>query len=245
MIEVPFVEISTTRLIRQRIEMARATGENVAITGAAGVGKSWALQHYAQESGVAYLFSIEAALGRSAGTLFALVAETLGASRGINPSDTLRGVKRRLREYFYDAMIVLIFDEAQNIKLETLRDLLTLTDDPQPCVTIVFSGNEHVLKVVNAAKGGFEQIGRRIQYRLTISGVTHADADLVADVFGVTDKPCLRLLRAVSETAHIAGVVTILKLARQLAGDGKPIELAHLRDAVEVFPQHRPALAKH
>ncbi|MFD2183587.1 AAA family ATPase [Rhodoplanes azumiensis] len=242
MIEVPYVEISTARLIRERIELARATGENVAITGAAGVGKTWALENYVASTRKAYFFSVSAALGKSAGALFGLICEEIGYSKEVSPAATLRWIRSHFHNYCYDHQAVLIFDEAQNIKLATLRDLLTITDERQSGVTIVFSGNEHVLKVVNAAKHGFEQIGRRIQFRLNVNCITHEDADLVAGAFGVTDKASLRMLREIGDGAHIAGVVTVLKLAHQLAGEGSAIETSHIRSAIELFPQYQSTL---
>jgi type II secretory pathway predicted ATPase ExeA len=247
MIDVPFVEISTFKLIENRINLARRTRENVAITGAAGVGKSMALQQYVDrfEFGSAHLFTVSAVLGKTAGTLFGMIAERIGAPTGSNPAAMLNGLKRRMYDIFYDDSdpAVLIFDEAQNLKLETLRDLLSLTDSPDMRLTIVFSGNGQVLRVVNTAKNGFEQIGRRVQFRLSIDGVTHEDTDLIADAFEVRDNAGRRLLRAVGEAAHVAGVVTILKLARELAG-GEPIGIDHLQSATELFPQYRPAIAK-
>ena len=246
MIDVPFVEISTCKLIHNRIDLARRTRENVAITGAAGVGKSMALQQYVDQAeyGRAYLFTVSGVLGKTAGTLFSMIAERIGAPTGSNPAAMLNGLKRRMYDIFYDDdPAVLIFDEAQNLKLETLRDLLSLTDSPDMRLTIVFSGNAQVLRVVNTAKNGFEQIGRRVQFRLSIDGVTHEDTDLIADAFEVRDNASRRLLRAVGEAAHIAGVVTILKLARELA-DGEPIDIDHLQSATELFPLYRPAIAK-
>lgn len=246
MTDVPFVEISTCKLIHNRINLARRTRENVAITGAAGVGKSMALQQYVDraEYGTAHLFTVSAALGKTAGTLFGMIAERIGAPTGSNPAATLNALKRHMYDIFYDEMsAVLIFDEAQNIKLETLRDLLTLTDAPGMFLTIVFSGNPQVLRIVNTAKNGFEQIGRRLQFRLSIDGVTHEDADLIADAFEVHDDSSRRLLRAVSEAAHVAGVVTILKLAREIADD-KPIDIGHLHASIDLFPQYRSAIAK-
>lgn len=244
---VPYLATSTFKLIHNRINLARRTRENVAITGSAGVGKTIALKSYveAEDFGIAHFFPVTRDLGKSAGTLYEVVAESVGTTRAANPASTMRAIKKRLKEAFWDysTPCLLVFDEAQNIKLETMRDLLTLTEDDDTFVTIVFAGNADVLKVVNTENNKFKSMGRRCQFQMTIDGVTHEDADLMADAFEVRDGACLRLLRAISEKDHISGVVTVLKIAREIA-EAKPIAIDHLRASVELLPQFRYALPK-
>lgn len=247
MIRLPFIETSTSKLIHQRLNIALKTRENVALTGAAGVGKTVALREYVANCayGGAHFFPVTRALGRAPGTLYEEIAEAVGTHRGLNPASTLKAIRKRLHDIFFDIEFpcLLVFDEAQNINLDTVRDLLTLTEEDDVFVTIVFSGNPDVLKVVNTAVAKFKSMGRRATLQADIQGVTHEDADLFADAFEVRDAACRRVLRAISEKDHVSGVVTILKIAREFA-ETKPIALEHLHSAIEILPQFRYAITK-
>lgn len=241
---VPIVETSVSRSIRERIDLARATGENLLITGSAGVGKTWALEDYSTTNSHVHFITVPAVLGKSAVTMISTLCDCFGYWHKEKPALALRNLKTFIADWHssLDHRPVVIFDEAQNIKLETLRDIQTLSDDRDPLVTLVFCGNDHVLNVVNSRRSGFDQIGRRIQHRLQLNHTPDDDVNLIAAAHGVDADDAMQMARMIGTEFHAAGVVTVLKAARCAAGTGNAIKASHIREALELFPQYRTAL---
>ncbi|MCK0195552.1 hypothetical protein MWN34_01350 [Ancylobacter sp. 6x-1] len=72
---------------------------------------------------------------------------------------------------------MLIFDEAQILKLDILRVLLKLSvferGDGQ--VVFVFCGNNELLKPRRVSEDTFAQIDRRVQFRKDLRRITYED----------------------------------------------------------------------
>jgi DNA transposition AAA+ family ATPase len=128
---------------------------------------------------------------------------------------------------------VLIIDEAQNLKLQAFRELLHLHDFSS--ISLIFSGNDEVLKRVNTDKGVFAQINRRVPIRAEVNSILDEDTDRIANAFAVEGMDAYKMLRPIGRAYHTDGVVSILEIARRFAGE-KAIKLDHIRRACEPFP---------
>lgn len=240
-IHIPFVDTSVAKLIFDTMERCTLFGQNGLIIGAAGVGKTRALQEALRRSNDLEgpsigLVTITGVIGQSTMAVFEEICPHLG----VRPATSIAETQRRLMKHacFHPVMV---FDEAQNLTLKSVREILFISE--QSRVQMLFCGNSEVLRLVNSAQAAIQQIARRLPVREEIPCILESDADLVASHLGVEGMDAYALCRAIGGTFHIDGVVKVLMMARRRAGEGKTIRLDHIRAALDLFPQFKVALA--
>lgn len=240
---MPFVETSVSRDIFQTIDLARELKKNAAIVGRPGIGKTFALAEYTRSlnvgsryafEGLAAMRTITAVTGNSLRDLFRDVAASIGTA----VDGSIANMQRQMMNYDLSGR-VLILDEAQNLKLQAFRELLHLHDFTG--ISLIFCGNDEVLKRVNTDKGAFAQINRRVPIRAEVNSILDEDADRLANAFGVEGMDAYKMLRPIGRAHQTDGVVSVLEIATRFAG-GKTIKAEHIRRACEPFPQYRSAL---
>jgi DNA transposition AAA+ family ATPase len=231
---MPFVETSVSRDIFKTIDLARDLHKCAAIVGRPGVGKSHALQEYTSQNAGTVMMTVTAVTGNALRDLFRELADVLG----VHASGSIANMQRQMLQYPFHSH-VLIIDEAQNLKLQAFRELLNLWDFTGLC--LVFAGNEEVLKRVSTDKGAFAQISRRVPLRAEVNSILDDDSDRIASAFGVEGMEAFKMLRHLGRAYHTAGIVSILEIARRLAGD-KTIRAEHVRRASEPLPHYRSAM---
>ncbi len=233
-----FCETSVAALTINTLEAIRTTRSNGTFIGPAGVGKTYAASHYvALNPDSAWMLTASAASGNAARHLFQRFCKLCKLST----SGSIADMQDRLFAYDFSGQ-VLIIDEAQNLNQQGIRELLYLNDHAY--LSIVFCGNEEVIKRTHVDKGPLATIGSRIQYRTMLSLITPEDCDAIAMAFDVSDPAALTLLRGIGAQSQARGLTFVLEAARLLAGPGKQIERPHLRTIIDQFPQYRPALTK-
>lgn len=240
---MPFVETSVSRDIFRTIDLARELQKNAAIVGRPGVGKSFALTAYTESVNAGLIFdraasmmTVTAVTGNALRDLFHDVAHSIG----ISADGSIANMQRQMMRYDLSGR-VLIIDEAQNLKLQAFRELLHFHDFTS--ISLIFSGNDEVLKRVNTDKGAFAQINRRVPIRAEVNSILDEDTDRLANAFAVEDMDAYRMLRQIGRAYHTDGVVSILEIARRFAGE-KTIKAEHVRRACEPFPQYQSVLTK-
>ena len=231
---MPFVETSVSRDIFRTIDLARELRKNGAIVGRPGVGKSRALVAYKdQRDGVVFM-TTTAVTGNALRDLFRELSDILN----IHTTGSIANIQRQMHSYDFSGL-VLVIDEAQNLKLQAFRELLHLHDVTSLC--LIFCGNDEVLKRVNTDKGAFAQINRRVPIRAEVNSILDEDTDQLANAFGVEGIDTYKMLRPIGRAHHTDGVVSVLEIARRFAGT-KTIRAEHIRRACEPFPHYRSAL---
>lgn len=232
-----FCETTIAKAISATINSARQLGFNAAVVGPAGVGKTCSLSHYVGSTDGAYLFTTSAGTGNATRHLFRRLSEALQIGGG----DSIAQIQRRLFNYDLRGR-VLIIDEAQNLNLQGIRELLYLNDHAQ--MSVVFCGNQEVLRRASVDTGPFAQVGSRIPFRKEVEAIDPADADAITNSYGVEGLDAYELMRGVAARHHARGVAFVLQAARALVGNGKAIKSAHIKEAFLQFPQYRPVLSK-
>ncbi len=233
---VKFVETEVSRLIFAVIEDARENGVCAAIVGNPGVGKTVALSAYADNHHNARMMTATAVIAGSLLALFKHVASEFH----VYPDKGLYEIQRRLFEYDLSNGALLI-DEAQNLPLKAVRELLYLWEK---CgLPVVFCGNAEVLKKVNVDHGAFAQIARRVPRREVINGILDADADALTNTFGVEGLDCYAAMRKIGARFHADGVVQVLTRARKIAAPRNVIRIHDIHDALEIMPSFKAALS--
>lgn len=241
---IEFVKTSVSERILNLVNLACASGDNAAILGVAGCGKSFALRHYFDGNGddACRMFTVDSSVGHNSTYLIEQLCDSYGVQAGKSRAESLRRFISHAQDYFYGDRQVIVFDEAQNLKIDFFKDLANLSCDHALNITVVFCGNPNLLKTTNSSKADFLQRDRRVKQRTLINMIEDADADALAKAFGVEDAEVCRMARAIGAHFYIDGVVTILQAARRCA-DGKPIRAQHAREALDLFPQYRSAIA--
>jgi DNA transposition AAA+ family ATPase len=232
--DIPFIETTIARRVFGTIHMARSRDENAAIVGEPGVGKTRAINAYAESNAGTYLMTVNAVTGNALRDLLREVSALLG----IHARGSIADIQRTMLQYDLSGR-VLIIDEAQNLKLQALRELLNLHDDAG--MTIIFCGNSDVLRRVNVDTGPFAQISDRIGLRERIDSIPGEDADAITNSFGVEGMDAYALARSIGTRFRARALVRVLNGAREQAG-AKIIKADHIRSAVELYPQYRSAL---
>jgi DNA transposition AAA+ family ATPase len=231
---MPFVETSVSRDIFRTIDLARELQKNGAVVGRPGVGKNRALIAYREQRDGVVLITATAVLGNALRDLLRELSDVLG----IHTSGSIANVQRQMHSYSFSG-VALIIDEAQNLKLQAFRELLHLHDFTG--LTLIFCGNDEVLKRVNTDKGAFAQINRRVPLRAEVNSILDDDTDQLANAFGVEGMDAHKMLRPIGRAHHTDGVVSVLEIARRFAGT-KTINVEHIRRACEPFPHYRSAM---
>ena len=234
-----FIETSVVRRITETIELSRAMFWNAAITGAPGIGKTLTIQRYVQadELNVGYL-EVRPLIGGSMN----LLLEALGAVVGVQRYGSIVDLERALRREWFEKRVVIV-DEAQNIKLNKLRQLLHLSMEDDGPFVFIFVGNDQMLKQTRTGEAAMLQVNRRIKQQVSLTAIDDDDADAVATDAGVEGIEAFKLLRKIGARFHVDGIVTVVRLARELSRS-KTLRIEHLHDALEYLPQFRSALRK-
>ncbi len=233
-----FVPTKVFHDISATIQLAtgdRYRPDNAAIIGPAGTGKTTALKEFvARTPGAIYIELTEQA-GRSSRALCLFLCDELGIESG----GATYQVERRLYRCL-PAGAVIIFDEAQNMPANVVRAALNFNDMGQR--SVVLCGNNDTLRQGRTSAAAFEQVISRIGPRVTIAATSDEDADAIAASFGIDSADCYAIVRAIGARYHARGIVRVLAEAGRLAGERKKITAAHVRAALDMFPQYRSAL---
>jgi DNA transposition AAA+ family ATPase len=232
--EIPFIETTIATRVFGIINLARTRNENAAIIGEPGVGKTRAVNAYIERQKGAYLMTVNAVTGNALRDLLRELADLLG----IYATGSIANILRKMLEYDLSGR-VLIIDEAQNLKLQAIRELLNLHDHAG--MSIVFCGNRDVLKRVNVEHGPLAQISDRVGLREQIECIPAEDADAITNSFGVEGMDAYELARAIGLRFKARALVRVLNAAREDAGK-RTIKAAHIRQAIALHPQYAGVL---
>lgn len=233
-----FVQTSVSRRIHSIIDLAVDMDGNAAIIGAPGVGKTMALDAYRSSSLRISRLAITPIIAGSQRVLISEICECIGMSTYLNES--IYEMERALKRRFVGDHL-LIIDEAQNLPLRSLRQLLAFSHTDGGDLRFVFCGNADILKQVNTDQGALAQISRRIKFRETIDSIDDDDADAITNSFGVEGLNAYRLMRSVGQHFHADGVVQVLQMAKRFA-DRETIKAQHIQAAIGVLSQYHTAL---
>ncbi len=233
--DIPFVETSIARRVFGIVDLARRRGENAAIVGEPGVGKTRAINAYAETHDGVVLMTVNAVTGNALRDLLRELSELLG----IYARGSIADIQRQIFQYDLSPR-VLIIDEAQNLKLQALRELLNLRDHAG--MPIIFCGNRDVLRRVNVDTGPLAQISDRIGLREQIDCIPSEDVDAITNSFGVEGMDAYQLARAIGIRFRARALVRVLRESKHLATERSTIKRRHIEQAIAIFPQYRTAL---
>lgn len=234
----PLVTTSVAQHIYGVCDNARQMGWNGAIVGRPGIGKSFVASEYARSHPRTEYISLTQPKASSYRSMLKTMLRLDWRDEEKSISTYSLDLKFRnldFKEYLF------ILDEAQLIPLDVLRALLALTiaERTDGQITIVFCGNDQLLQRKKISEEAFAQIDRRVDFRANLRGITDDDADMLANAHGVEGMDAYQLCRRIGAHFQADGIAKTLELARRCA-DRSPINIEHIRSALDVLTQYRP-----
>ena len=218
-----FVETSISRGVSAVIEYAYATKNAAAIIGPPGIGKTVALEHIAKNDWNANYIRISAAQG-TVRAAFRLLADVFGIGR--ERRESADSLWRGLEDYFSGAAGYLLVDEAQQLDLAVLKELVDLPS--RFCFPVVVCGNADLLKRTQVGRGAYEQIASRCAKRLVLTAPLDEDFLAIAMNFDVCAADARAAAISYGQNTSIRELVQLLEDARAFVGKG-PLKLSDLR----------------
>ncbi len=197
------------------------------ITGVPGIGKTTALEEIARLNPQATLIRVAAPQSTPRAAL-SLIADAL---RAYTYGKSASGIWEVLESQFSHPAndYILIFDEAQNLPLSILKEMVDLPS--RFTIPVVICGNGELLKRRRVSSAAFDQIESRIAKRVILSAPTREDFEMIAVDFDAFGKDAHAACVAYGCNTSMRDLVAMLEAARRYAGEG-PLRLQEIKQAV-------------
>lgn len=210
-VEIPYVETTTTRKVREILRLAHVEGEINVVYGEAGLGKTLALRAYAKEYPDAILIEVDP--GYTARVLLQVLAERLG----LNNRGSIHDLSEAIVSKLHGSGRVLLVDEAELLPYRALEVLRRIHDKAE--IGIVLAGMHRLLINLKGKKGELVQLYSRIGFAFNLgNALPKADVEAIAaqllgndtdlgetlyDACGGNTRRLSKLLRGVIRTSRI------------------------------------------
>ena len=169
--------------VQEGFEYAAMMGHASLITGMPGIGKTTALEEIARLNPRATLIRVAAPQSTPRAALN-LIGEALQIG-GYGKSASLLWEIFESHFSYRGNNYILIFDEAQNLPLSILKEMVDLPSRYQ--IPVIICGNGELLKRRRVSSAAFDQIESRIAKRVILTAPTREDFEMIAvdfDAFG-------------------------------------------------------------
>lgn len=225
-----WVETPTARQIFDAITFSRAGHTIGLIFGGAGVGKTTAIQYYANSYPNVWVWEAEKACASMTSALKCIRAAIGGFSSGYHRQH----IAHDISEYLKWKTGILVVDEAQHLSVDVLDQIRSFYD--KSGLDLVFSGNEKIVaRMGGGGRAEFAQITSRIGRRLRIEAPKPEDVAEIMEAWQVTGAK--ELDYAVKLASLHGGLRTLGNVLREAGliadGLGTPIDLISMRMARE------------
>lgn len=231
-VEAPsFIETATARQIWNTLQFAQLANCFTTVYGASGVGKTKAIQQFAQNQANTWL--ITASPARS--TLSEVLYE-IALSLGINDAPKRKGnLIRLIQRKITGTNGLLIIDEADHLPYEALEELRILQEEAG--IGLVLVGND---KVYTRMKGGihpsheYARLWSRVAKNTSIQKVKKADIHAIANAWGLRqDADVLKIMESITEKGGgLRSLTQTLRLAGMVAkGKGEALNAELILEA--------------
>lgn len=225
------VETADFRILTAILADAQENSLVMAITGAAGSGKSYACRCFAETHPGAVVVSCDGYWTRK--DLIEEILTVMGEdTAGLTLSGLTRKAVRRLR---MTARPLLILDEADKLSDRVLNAFITLYNQLEGICGIVLIATSHLEKKlisgVRHNKQGYNEIWSRLGRKcVALTGVTAQDVVLVCQANGVTDEKTIDSIIADSDS-DLRRVARRVHAARRKAAARRSAEAKEAKEA--------------
>jgi hypothetical protein len=214
-----FVLTPTAGKIIDVLGYAQSAPDFAVVVGGAGIGKTSAIEAYAERSSNVFVVTAEPCLASPNNMLSALAdAVTVNEKRSVYLS---RAIANKLR----NAAALIVIDEAQHLSSAALDQLRTIHD--KAGVGVVVAGNESVYSRLQGAERNaqFAQLYSRVGMRMTQQKARARDICALIEAWQITDQSVIGLLKVVAAKPGALRLMTkVIRLGTMLAaGDGDAV----------------------
>lgn len=213
----------------ETLRFAQVMPEIVVISGAPGIGKTRAIQHYQASNRNVWIATMDPTTSKVNGMQVEL-CEELGLLEKA-PAKLARAIGRKVE----GTGGLIVIDEAQHLDAKSLDQLRSFYDRYNIGVALV--GNELVYRLIDGERqrANFAQLVSRIGMRITQTKPKAADMCRLIEAWGVTDKEEVKLLKAIAaKPGALRSMTKVLQLASMMAaGAGELRGIRHIRDAYQ------------
>jgi hypothetical protein len=211
-----FFETPTTARISTALAYAQLAGDLAAIYGAAGVGKTVTIEHYAETNP-----NVWVAVMSSATSSVVTALEEVCAAVGLRemPGGGGAGMQRSLIRRLRGTHGLLVVDEAQHLSVAALEALRHLHD--KAGVGLVLAGNETVYARLTGGnrQATFAQLFSRIGKRVRLARPTDDDVRALLGAWSVSGREERDVATRIAATpGGLRGLTKTLRLGSMLAG---------------------------
>lgn len=208
-----FIMTPTASAIIDVLEAAQVLPDMAVISGAAGIGKTTAIEWYQRRAANVWLVTMEPS-HTTLGSVMGAICQAVGYLKSRSASDMSENIRRRMT----GTGGLLILDEAQNLTLEAVDQIRAFHDRAK--VGIAMVGNETVAGRYSAASltAEYAPLFRRIGQKFRQRALKKGDLDLLVGAWNLSDEGAQAVARAVGRAPGAAGIMTkVLRLAFLLA----------------------------
>lgn len=231
-VEAPVVpgyfETETSRQLSRLLSWGQRGRIVVAAMGA-GLGKTTTARHFAACYSNVFVATMTPATS-GVNTMQIEVLEALGEA---NAAGTPQKLSRRIRERVRDGSALIILDEAQHLGEKAIEEARSWHDSTG--VGLALFGNIGVMQRIEGGsrKAAFAQLYSRIGMRLVRPLALQADADALAEAWGVHGAAEIAQVRRVCALpGGLRGATHMLELGSMIAASERaPLAIDHLQDA--------------
>lgn len=215
--------------IRRALDFARSGPSIAAVYGGAGVGKTTAIRHYAQQDPNVWRVTVSPSSGSLLATLeeVAAVLELKGLPN--RPSTVARAITTRID----GTRGLLVIDEAQHLSLQSLEEIRSIHDASG--IGLVLCGNDQVYSKLTGGsrRATFAQLFSRIGHRLRLDSPTEGDVDAVLAAWQIEGSKEFEFSRQIANLpGGLRGLMNTLKSAALAAASAEsPITASLMRQA--------------
>ncbi|RLM14052.1 DNA transposition protein [Gibbsiella quercinecans] len=227
-----FIITRTVKQIWDALQYAQLAQCITVIYGNSGVGKTRALQQFAESRPNVWLITVSPSRSSLSECLYELALE-LGIGDAPRRSGQLgRAIRRKLR----GTNGIVMVDEADHLDYSVLEELRILQEETG--VGLALIGNHQVygkLTGGNSRNMDFARLFSRIAKKVSILKTKKADVDAIADAWGLANKAERELIQALSEKPGALRTIShTLRLASMFArGSNERLSEKHIRAAVK------------
>lgn len=224
-----FLKLKTTNNIINTLRWAQMAPDLVAVTLAAGNGKTFACRHYAAITPQVYM----ATISPNNKTVHGMLVELCAALdvQEHNPAKFTRAIGRKLERI--GSGTLLIIDEAQHLIDESINQLRYFLDVHGCGIALV--GNEEVYARFTKKSDGpsYAQLKSRIGRRLRQDKPRVEDLQTYIEAWGIADPAIVKELHGIGQKeGALRQIEKTLKQAIMYAlGDETPLSIDHIRKA--------------
>ncbi|MDG3444505.1 AAA family ATPase [Nitrospirillum amazonense] len=220
-----FIETPSARDFITALRYAQVACDITVIVGAPGIGKTMAAEAYKLVTPNVWLTTMTPSTSKPSAMLAEICAEL------DVPEKSTTKMARALGRFVKGKKGLLIVDEGQNLRPESMDELRALNDIYKVAIAVI--GNEKVVSRLEGKQADYGQLYSRVGTRLIRPRPNEGDISALIAAWGVTDPQEVTFLMGVAGKAGALRTLDkTMRLASMLAnGANEPRGLRHLKAA--------------